>query len=615
MSRTEAPQNLGMFEQAEISTAPAAPDHKSGCRHEVLFYEDDDYLIEKLTGYLCDALEANQSVVIVACESHVLSLESLLQDRGINLDHAISDGRYIKLDVAETLERFMRDGAPDPTSFFAIFDDVVGRASGELSGRTRDVIVFGELVAKLVKDGNPEAAVTLEGLWNELAARRAFSLFCAYPIDAFSSVEDAKALAAICDLHTRVTPAESFARFESDDEQQKAITRLQQRALALENEIARRDQAESVDDERFRADHDQFVSVAAHELKTPISSLRAYAQLLLREGRDAEEFDPLRFAAAVGAIEFQTGKLTRLVSNVMETLEIDNGTAQLDLVKIDLADLVRSTIRTEFVDARHTVDYIGPERCIVRADARRIQQVILNLLDNAAKYSPTGSQISVVLAQLDDGSARLSVSDEGIGISEDRREAIFERFSGANPASHQSGIGLGLHVARNFVELHGGTLHLDETVMNGSRFIMTLPPVADRADFDQVLGADGSVPRVLVVDDDESIRQLIDIVLKDEGFAVDFASDGSAALDVISRQHPDLIMLDMRMPGMDGWEFVDRYRASYGHRASIIVFTAAHNAAERSAEVDADGHIAKPFDLDDLIERVTAAVRKRGERR
>jgi DNA-binding response OmpR family regulator len=128
-----------------------------------------------------------------------------------------------------------------------------------------------------------------------------------------------------------------------------------------------------------------------------------------------------------------------------------------------------------------------------------------------------------------------------------------------------------------------------------------------------VLGTEGSMPRVLVVDDDESIRQLIEIVLKDEGFAVDFASDGSVALDVISRQHPDLIMLDMRMPGMDGWEFVDRYRARYGHRASIIVFTAAHNAAERSAEVDADGYIAKPFDLDDLIERVTAAVRKRGE--
>jgi signal transduction histidine kinase/ActR/RegA family two-component response regulator len=614
MSRPEAPQNHETSEEAELSAATARPESEAGCRHDVLFYEDDDYLIEKLTRYFGEALVSNQGAVIVACETHLQALESRLHDRGIDLEQAISDGRYFRLIVADTLEQIMSGGAPNPSHFFAIFDDVIGRASGELSGTTRDVLVFGELVANLVNNGNPEAAVTLEGLWNELAARRSFDLLCAYPIDAFSSVKDAEALAAICELHTHVTPAESFVQFESDDEQQRAITRLQQRALALENEVARRDQAVSDDQQRYRTGQDQFISVAAHELKTPVSSLRAYAQLLLREGRDAETFDPLRFAAAVGAIEFQTGKLTRLVSNVMETLEIDHGTAQLDLMKIDLADLVRSTLRTEFVDSRHTVDYIGPDRCIVRADPRRIQQVLLNLLDNAAKYSPAGSQIRVVLAQLEDGSARLSVSNEGIGIREDRREAIFERFSRADPESHQSGIGLGLHVARNFVELHGGTLQLDGTSMNGSRFIVTLPQATDRAVIDDVIGTEGSISRVLVVDDDESIRQLIEIVLQDEGFAVDFASDGSAALDVISRQHPDLIMLDMRMPGMDGWEFVERYRARYGHRASIIVFTAAHNAAERSAEVDADGYIAKPFDLDDLIERVTAAVKARGER-
>jgi CheY-like chemotaxis protein len=117
--------------------------------------------------------------------------------------------------------------------------------------------------------------------------------------------------------------------------------------------------------------------------------------------------------------------------------------------------------------------------------------------------------------------------------------------------------------------------------------------------------------RVLVVDDDPSIRQVIVYALGDEGYQVDEAADGAAALEVIGRHHPDLILVDMKMSGMDGWEFVRRYRQQYDRWAPIVVLTAAQDAARRGADVDADDYIAKPFDLDVLIERI-AALASRG---
>jgi DNA-binding response OmpR family regulator len=112
--------------------------------------------------------------------------------------------------------------------------------------------------------------------------------------------------------------------------------------------------------------------------------------------------------------------------------------------------------------------------------------------------------------------------------------------------------------------------------------------------------------RVLVIDDDPSIRQMVAYALDDAGYHVAEAPDGRAALELIGRQHPDLILLDMKMPGMDGWDFVRRYRARYGKGVPIIVLTAALDAAQRGADVNAAAYVAKPFDLDVLVERVSA---------
>jgi DNA-binding response OmpR family regulator len=120
------------------------------------------------------------------------------------------------------------------------------------------------------------------------------------------------------------------------------------------------------------------------------------------------------------------------------------------------------------------------------------------------------------------------------------------------------------------------------------------------------------MPRVLVIDDDPSIRQVIAYALNDAGYDVDEAADGQAALELVGRQHPDIILLDMKMPRMDGWQFAKLYRERYGHRTPIIVLTAAQDAAQRAADVAAASAVAKPFDLDVLVERVAAIARMLG---
>jgi len=118
--------------------------------------------------------------------------------------------------------------------------------------------------------------------------------------------------------------------------------------------------------------------------------------------------------------------------------------------------------------------------------------------------------------------------------------------------------------------------------------------------------------RVLVIEDDPSIRQVIVFALSDDGFVVDEATDGQAALESVARQHPDLILLDMQMPGMDGKTFIKHYRERYNHQAPIIVLTAASDGARQRAEVNAEGYVSKPFDLDLLLERVTTLSQKVG---
>jgi signal transduction histidine kinase len=223
---------------------------------------------------------------------------------------------------------------------------------------------------------------------------------------------------------------------------------------------------------------DEFLSVAAHELKTPITSLRGYAQLLRRYRADGLQADPGRLERAVKTIELQSARLSQLVEQLLDISRIRAGRLMLNFEPSDLVTLIAQVVDVARVrtDA-HRLVFVTDEASLPGLlDPLRLEQVITNLLDNAIKYSPAGGEIRVELARTSTGELRIAVCDQGLGVPAEQRGRIFDRFyQVSDPQAHRSGLGLGLHIAREIVELHGGSITAEFPADGGSRFMVLLP--------------------------------------------------------------------------------------------------------------------------------------------
>jgi excisionase family DNA binding protein len=482
----------GHDEQAgAIGAGGAAP---RASEHVVRFYEADEIILDEVAAFIGTTLRSDASGVVLATEAHRTGIEQRLRATGIDIDAAASQGRFISLDAAETLARIMLDRTPDPACFREIIGGVLQRAG---VGRRR-LHVFGELVALLVDEGNAAAAVRLEEMWNELQQTEEFSLFCAYPLKQFAEEAAASRVDDIFHEHGRVLPAESFVGLQSDDDRLRAITLLQHKARWLEAEIAERRRAE----ERLRAAlaaeqaaresaeaawrvRDEFISIAAHELKTPLTTLYGQAQLALRQLSRAGHLEPALLERALQAISGQAGKLARLLSQLLDVSRMDAGQLPLERQQIDLTVLVEQVaagIRARGDD--HAISLVAPASLDAFVDPLRLEQVLTNLLDNAIKYSPDGGPIEVVLGGDGSTTAQITVRDHGLGIPPEKRGQIFERFYQAHANGYRSGVGLGLYISRQIVELHDGEIRADFPDDGGTRFTVRIPtqarePVAD----------------------------------------------------------------------------------------------------------------------------------------
>jgi PAS domain S-box-containing protein len=223
------------------SPAPTPLWHSPGSKgHSVQFYEEDSYLLEELSRFIGTAILAGDAALILATKSHRDGLFARLSSRGLDLKLAMSEGRFLSFDAAEMLTEFMVDGTPDEALFAEAAGNLIARLASIESGKTRRVAVFGEMVALLWADGQFEAAIQLEQLWNQLARTHSFQLHCAYPLNQFSSQEDGKKVLEICAEHSYVVPAEQYTNLADDQERFRAVLFLQQKAQALETEIHER---------------------------------------------------------------------------------------------------------------------------------------------------------------------------------------------------------------------------------------------------------------------------------------------------------------------------------------------------------------------------------------
>jgi PAS domain S-box-containing protein len=349
---------------------------------------------------------------------------------------------------------------------------------------------------------------------------------------------------------------------------------------------------------------DEFLATLAHELRNPLAPITNAIEILrLRDPVDGES----RWARDV--IDRQVRQMTRLVDDLLDVARITRGKIRLRMERVALAAVVHGAVEAArpFIEqSGHRLDIALPSQAVwLEADPTRLTQVLLNLLNNAAKYTPHGGHIAVD-ASTQDGLAVIGVRDDGIGIPAEHLADIFEMFSQVAPALERSqgGLGIGLALARGLVELHGGTIEARSGgAGQGSEFIVRLPVAPDArvesARDGRGLSAESSVLRVLVVDDNRDAADSLAMMLELTGHEVRAAHDGLAALAEAERFEPDVILLDIGMPGMNGYEVAMRLRETpHGRHARIVALTGwgAEDDKRRAVEAGFDQHLTKPVD-------------------
>lgn len=445
----------------------------SETEHFVQFCETDAFLVSSVSKFISAGLIAGDASIILATQPHRESIEERLRADGPVFEAARKQGKYIALDAAAILSQIMVDGYLDA----ARFNEVIGGIIRQAAKSGCNVRVFGELVALLWADGKRAEAIRLEELWNEQAQTEAFSLFCAYPMQGFDGETYGAEFAEICRQHGRVIPTESYTALNDPDERLLAITLLQQKGNSLDVEVAERKRMEAALQEseaHFRFMTDEFISMASHELNTPLTSLIGYAHLLQYRLKKLGDEESLRFLTTINK---QLDRLTRLINDMLDISRTQQGKLPYQEEFFDLDTLVRETL--ENLQARtftHQLLLEGSTTAQVYGDRERIGQVLINLVSNAIKFSPAADKVIVRLSQEGDN-AVVSVQDFGIGITEHHHSRIFERFYQATEPATKTypGLGIGLYISSEIIKRHRGRIWLASQKDMGSTFSFSLP--------------------------------------------------------------------------------------------------------------------------------------------
>jgi len=358
---------------------------------------------------------------------------------------------------------------------------------------------------------------------------------------------------------------------------------------------------------------DDFLAMLGHELRNPLAPILTAVELMARNPAAARERD---------VIERNTRHLARIVDDLLDISRASHGDIQLrsELVSLPLVlERAVEIVAPLIARNRHQVHVDKVDDVIVQGDPVRLAQVFSNLLTNAAKFTPAGGNIDVVIERLS-GRVRVTVRDNGCGIARDQMSRIFEPFVQADRERDalQGGLGLGLAIVNNLVRRHGGTISVHSEGRGcGAAFTVELSTVARAEPPREVARPRPSRSRtdvrVLVVDDNVDVAELLCEALEDEGFKTSVAHDGQGALVRWRSFLPHAGVLDVGMPGLDGYELAKALRAEHGRSATLIAATGYGQATDRLRSADAgfDCHLVKPVSVRDLVtvldERVVSA--------
>jgi PAS domain S-box-containing protein len=373
---------------------------------------------------------------------------------------------------------------------------------------------------------------------------------------------------------------------------------------------------------------DEFLATLSHELRTPLNAILGWSQLL----RTRSNPEPTELHRGMEVIERNARAQVRLIDDLLDLSRIMAGRFRLDVQEVSLVEIVKGVLDSIEPTAQNKgvrlESILDPKSVIVSGDPGRLQQIFWNLLSNAIKFTSKGGKVQVLLQRVN-SHIEFSVSDTGIGIPPDFLPHVFERFSQKDSSTHREfgGLGLGLAISKQLVDLHGGSIQAKSLGEgHGATFVVVLPLIilgkerhashrvhptaAEISDSLPVPKIDGV--RALIVDDEADALELIRRVLENQGASVTTVGSGEEALRWLETSQPDVIISDIGMPGMDGYQFMRLMRAAEpkNRRTPALALTAFARPDDRKQAILAgyQAHLAKPFDMAELAIVVAGLV-------
>ncbi len=354
----------------------------------------------------------------------------------------------------------------------------------------------------------------------------------------------------------------------------------------------------------------EFLASMSHELRTPLNGIIGFSEVLIDRlfgdlGVKQEEY--LKNILDSGR------HLLSLINDVLDLSKVEAGRMELELDHFSLAETLENGVTMVRERAgRHRISLNldrDPGVDIIEADERKVKQILFNLLSNAVKFTPDGGQVGIK-AEMDRGEVQVTVWDTGIGIAPGDQERIFEEFRqvGGTDGQKREGTGLGLALARRFVELHGGRIWVESEVGRGSHFTFTLPmykaspPVIPQPRAEHpIIGSAHKGPLVLIVEDDPQAAQLLKLYLESTECSVEVARDGEEGFSKARQLHPALITLDLLLPRVDGWDLLVRLKGDPGTREIPVVIVSIIDQPGKGFALGAADYLLKPVGREDLL--------------
>jgi signal transduction histidine kinase len=413
-------------------------------------------------------------------------------------------------------------------------------------------------------------------------------------------------------LHAKVSVFVALAM--KNEQLKRQAEKLSQRTteLTATNRRLVREMEERRDAERKSHAKDEFLAMLGHELRNPLSAISSASSLIGLPGANGDTV-----ARAKQIIQRQSQHLSRIVDDLLDLSRAMSGKILLARKPIDLSNLVSGCLET-FRATGRTAGYrfsVDLAPGWVDGDPTRLEQITSNLLDNALKYTPPGGSIDIGLAQ-SEHEVVLTVRDSGVGIPAELLPHVFDVFvQGAISIDRsQGGLGIGLSLVRRLVELHGGSVSAaSEGSGNGSTFMIRLPraePVVVNPPAQQALGDNTGKPSVLLIEDNEDGREMMATMLAAHGFPVTTAADGLQGVAAAQAGRPAAALVDIGLPGIDGYEVARRLRRDPATRGIRLIALTGYGLAEdqrRVLEAGFDQHLVKPVGMDQLLEALAPA--------